>query len=43
MTYGEWRKMMMMQVAQENLLELLKKIDGLAKEKEKEIMVSSKK
>lgn len=35
--------MMMMQVAQENLLELLKKIDGLAKEKEKEIMVSSKK
>jgi hypothetical protein len=43
MTYGEWHKMMMEQVAQENLLELLKKIDQLASNGEKEIIVQSKK
>jgi hypothetical protein len=43
MTYGEWHKMMMEQVAQENLLELLKKIDQLTSNNEKQITDQSKK
>jgi hypothetical protein len=43
MTYGEWHKMMREQVAQENLLELLKKIDQLTSNNEKQITDQSKK
>ena len=31
MTYGEWRKIMMEQIAMENLMELLGKIERLEK------------
>jgi len=39
MTYGEWRKIMMEQIAMENLMELLGKIEKLEnKNNEKESM-----